>query len=182
MRYQWTPPPVEGVLRLGSVSLGLWFSLSILRCVFRSFCPSCKILMFFLSSFNCILMCFLGFCGRMYRSFWLAHLLSFNRNKSKQILHLFRSQMRRLLELITGQSNLNCVQSKIYQLDVSPLCRFCEEEDETFAHFLNECPCFISYRRDILLNKPVINTLDWNPKTLLQLSYIPQIEEALTRD
>ena len=80
-----------------------------------------------------------------------------DRNKSKQILNLSRGQMRRLLELITGQSNLNYVQSKIYPEDVSPLCRFCEEEDETFAHLLNACPCFNSYRRDMLHNRPVIN-------------------------
>ena len=66
-----------------------------------------------------------------------------DRNKSKQILHLSRGQMRRLIELISGQSNLNYVQNKIHPLDISPMCRFCEEEDETFEHLLNECPCFI---------------------------------------
>ena len=90
--------------------------------------------------------------------------------------------MRRLLELITGQSNLNYIQNKIYPEDRSPLCRFCEEEeeDETFEHLLNECPCFITYRRDLLQNKPIINTLDWKPQTLLAFSYIPQIDEALS--
>ena len=100
--------------------------------------------------------------------------------KSKQILHLSRGQLRRLLELITGQSNLNYVQSKIYPEDVSPFCRFFKEEDETFEHQLNDCPCFNLYRRDILLNKPIINTLDWSPKTLIQFSYNPQIDEALS--
>ena len=61
-----------------------------------------------------------------------------------------------------------------------PDCRFCEEEDETFAHLLNECQCFYSYRRDMLYNKPDINTLKWKPKTLLEFSYIPQIDESLT--
>ena len=64
--------------------------------------------------------------------------------------------MRRLIELITGHSNLNYVQHKIDPVNVSPLCRFCEEEDETFAHLLNECPCFISYLKDILHNVPII--------------------------
>ena len=72
----------------------------------------------------------------------------------KEILKLSRSQMRRLLELITGQNNLNYVQSKIYPGQVSDLCQFCEEE-ETFAHILNECPCFIIARREILKNKPI---------------------------
>ena len=90
--------------------------------------------------------------------------------------------MQRLIELITGHSNLNYVQHKIDAINVSPLCCFCEEEDETFAHFLNECPCFISYRRDILHNIPIINTLSWTTKQLLEFSYIPSIEEALTYD
>ena len=90
--------------------------------------------------------------------------------------------MRRLIELITGHNNLNYVQSKIDPINVPPLCRFCEEEDETFAHLLNECPCFISYRRDILHNIPIINTLSWSHKQLLKFSYIPSIEEALSYD
>ena len=102
-----------------------------------------------------------------------------DKNKSKEILKLSRSQMRRLLELITGQNNLNYVQSKIYPGLVSELCRFCEEEEETFAHLINECPCFNTYRRETLNNKPIIRTLEWKPKTLLDFSYIPAIEEAL---
>ena len=90
--------------------------------------------------------------------------------------------MRRLVELISGQNNLNYAQSKIYPHDVSELCRFCEEEEETFEHLLNECPCFIIARRDILQNVSITNTINWNPKLLLTFSYIPAIEEALNFD
>ena len=100
------------------------------------------------------------------------------KRKSKEILMLSRSQMRRLLELITGQNNLNYVQSKI-DPTISELCRFCEEEEETFEHLLNECPCFNSYRRDILGNKVIVRTLDWKPQTLINFSYIPAINDAL---
>ena len=68
-----------------------------------------------------------------------------DKNKSKELLKLSRSQMRRLLELITGQNNLNYVQSKKFPGDISELCRFCEEEDKTFEHLLNECPCFNTF-------------------------------------
>ena len=71
------------------------------------------------------------------------------KRKRKDILKLSRSQIRRLLELITDQNNLNYVQSKIHPGTISELCRFCEEEDETFAHLLNECPCFLTDRRNI---------------------------------
>ena len=66
--------------------------------------------------------------------------------------------MRRLIEIITGHSNLNYVRHKIDPVNISPLCRFCKEED---THLLNDCPCFMSYRRDILKNIPIINTLSW---------------------
>ena len=98
--------------------------------------------------------------------------------KSKTLLHLSRGQMRKIIEIISGQSNLNYVQHKIDPINVSPLCCFCEEEDETFAHLLNECPCFISFRRDILHNKPIINTLSWSPSQLLTFLYIPGIDNA----
>ena len=90
--------------------------------------------------------------------------------------------MRRLIELITGQNNLNYIQSKIFPGIISELCRFCEEEDETFEHLINECPCFNTYRREILLNTPIIKTLNWKPKVLLDFSYIPAIEEALRHE
>ena len=99
--------------------------------------------------------------------------------KSKEILQLSRSQMRRLIEIITGQNNLNFIQSKVSDGLISELCRFCEEEDETFEHLLNECPCFNSYRRDILGGKPIIRTLDWKAQTLIEFSYIPAIDQAL---
>ena len=56
-------------------------------------------------------------------------LLYQNKNKSKTIFKLSRSQMRRLLELVTGQNNLNYIQSKIFPSIISELCRFCEEEE-----------------------------------------------------
>ena len=59
------------------------------------------------------------------------------------------------------------------------MCRFCEEEDETFEHLLNECPFLEMDRRDILKDKPVIKTVKWKAKTLLKFSYINAIDIAL---
>ena len=90
--------------------------------------------------------------------------------------------MKRLAEIITGQNNLNYVQIMVYPLDVSELCHFCEEENETFEHLLNECPCFITDRQNIFQDHIIENTLDWKPISLLQFSYIPSINEALSFD
>ena len=54
-----------------------------------------------------------------------------------------------------------------------------EEENETFEHVLNECPCFIADRRDLFQDRIIENTLDWKP---IQFSYIPSINEALSFD
>ena len=47
---------------------------------------------------------------------------------------------------------------------------------------LNECPCFLSARQDILRNIPIINTVKWKPRTLLAFSNIESIDDALKVD
>ena len=49
-----------------------------------------------------------------------------------------------------------------------------------FAHLPNECPCLITYRKDMLRNMPVINSSKWKPRTLLNYSNIDAIDEALS--
>ena len=60
------------------------------------------------------------------------------------------------------------------------LCRFCEEEEETFDHIINECPCFHLDRCDLLQNQPIINSLNWDPDTLLKFANIDTIKDALS--
>ena len=89
-----------------------------------------------------------------------------DKNKTKKLLKHGRAYLRRIIECTTGHNNLHYLQSKIYPEDVSELCRFCEEEKETFDHLLNECPCFQQARFDILHNQPIINTLNWNSEDI----------------
>ena len=65
---------------------------------------------------------------------------------------------------------------------ITELYRFCEEDDEIFVHILNECPCFISARRDILNNVSIVNTNKWKAKTVLTFSHVDAIDEALSTD
>ena len=55
-------------------------------------------------------------------------------NKSKTILKLSTTNMKLLIEAFTGQNNLNYLQNIISPHEVSSLCRFCEEDNETFIH------------------------------------------------
>ena len=78
------------------------------------------------------------------------------------------------IECTTGHNNLNYLQSsKIYPEGVSELCRFCEEEPETFDHFQQA-------RFDILRNQLIINTLNWDSADIIAFSHIPAIVEVLT--
>ena len=70
-----------------------------------------------------------------------------NRGKSKALIKMSRNKARRVVEIRTGQNNLHYIQNKFNRLDL--LCRFCEEEEETFDHFLFECPCFETQRREM---------------------------------
>ena len=58
-----------------------------------------------------------------------------NCNKAKHILKLKRPEIRLLIEIITGQNNLNYMNIKVYGTD--DLCCFCKEEEETFDHLIN---------------------------------------------
>ena len=103
-----------------------------------------------------------------------------DKTKTKTPLRHGGAYMRRIIECTTGHNNLNYLQSKIYPEDISDLCRFCEEEPETFDHLLNECPCFQQARFDILHNQPIINTTKWDSVDINAFLHIPAINAALT--
>ena len=100
------------------------------------------------------------------------------KQKSKRILKLSRKQMTLWIEITTGQNNLNYIQNKINN-NISPLCRFCEEEDETFPHILNECPCFRQLRCDIL-QQMATDVEDWTVDNILKVANTPSIKYALS--
>ena len=84
------------------------------------------------------------------------------------------------VEIVTGQNNLNYIQNKIYPM-LSPLCRFCEEEEETFFHFLTDCPVFNEKRSEILLSRDV-KPEDWKMYQIIKLAKVNDIKNALSFD
>ena len=67
-------------------------------------------------------------------------------------------------------------------MDINPVCRFCLEQNETFEHLLNECPRFITHRREFFNNIPIINDHKWSVQKLIEFSYLPGIDDALQGD
>ena len=99
--------------------------------------------------------------------------------KAKEVLKLSRKQTSLYVELITGQNNLNYIQSKMKE--ISPECRFCEEEDETFPHILNECPVFRQRRCDILLDEAT-SIDEWKIHDIMKFANHISIDTALCFD
>ena len=60
-----------------------------------------------------------------------------DRSKFRQVKHFSRNELKLYIQAITGQNNLNYLNSIIVK-DYTSLCRFCEEEDETFVHIVVE--------------------------------------------
>lgn len=102
-----------------------------------------------------------------------------HKGKAKEILKLSRKQSRRLIEIVTGQNDLHYINNKVMNTDT--LCRFCEEEEETFDHLVTECPCFYTQRTEIWGQKVWIGTHDWKIRDMLKFSYTEGINKALNR-
>ena len=98
-----------------------------------------------------------------------------DRLKGKKVGQLSRPDLALLIQAITGQNNLNYLNNLI-TTKISPLCRFCEEEDETFEHLLLECVVFNQARRDIFKMQSILDK--WTPKAMLKFIHLPDILEA----
>ena len=100
-----------------------------------------------------------------------------HKRKAKELCNFARDKSRRLIAIVTGQNNLNYIKNKIN--GQANLCRLCEEEDETFDHFVNDCPCLWQTRRDHFGVQQITNTHDWKIGSLIKFSEIQAINDAL---
>ena len=96
-----------------------------------------------------------------------------DKNKAKKILNISRSHLTRLILIITGFNCLSYIQFKANP-EINPLCRPCGEENETFWHFVTECPRLQSHRTDIFLDK-LPQQDNWKIKQIMQFSTYPSI-------
>ena len=101
--------------------------------------------------------------------------------KAKYVYKLARCKLARFVRIISGHNSLFYFCSKV-DPDINPVCRFCQEEDETFFHLVNNCPRFFETRREILLDTPVSNNMQWSVQQLIDFSYTPGVNGALEGD
>ena len=62
---------------------------------------------------------------------------------------------------------------------ISPICRFCLEENEEFHHLANDCPALYWDRQQIWAQEP--QNQEWSIKQLLDFTYIPRINDAFVK-
>ena len=64
--------------------------------------------------------------------------------------------------------------------NTSKVCRFCQEHEETFFHFLSSCPSLRLLREDLFLDKPHPHDNTWSILKLKTFMLEPSIYAALT--
>ena len=90
-----------------------------------------------------------------------------DRRLGKVVSRLSRKDMTLFIHAITGHNNLNYMNSIIINNN-TPLCRFCEEEDESFQHLYEECPVFWRQRLEIQGDRT--GAENWTVQTVLRMA------------
>ena len=82
------------------------------------------------------------------------------------------NSLTRLIPIITVFNCLSYIQFKANPT-INPLCRLCGEENETFWHFVTDCPRLQTYRNNTFLDTPPQQD-DWELNKLCSLANTPQ--------
>lgn len=99
--------------------------------------------------------------------------------KAKEMCHLSRFQLGKLIRVTSGHNQLGYHEHVIYPTK-SPACRYCNALRETFAHWIDDCPAFNRERQEIFAGLRVIYEYDWEVNKVLEFSKIPHIKAALS--
>ena len=92
-----------------------------------------------------------------------------NKALGKKAMELTRPKLGRYIRIVTGHNNLRYHRSNI-DPDINPTCRFCEEVDETFIHFFQDCPALWQDRGEMDFAKPGGYLEFTSPDDLLEFS------------
>ena len=63
--------------------------------------------------------------------------------------------------------------------EISKVCRFCEEEEETFHHYITTCPALRSLRQEIFLDKQLPQDNSWSIRRIKIFILSPIIHTTL---
>ena len=94
-----------------------------------------------------------------------------DKNRAKKILNISRSHLTRLISIITGFNCLSYIQFRANPA-INPICRLCGEDNETFWHFITNCPRLQTYRNETFLDK-LPQQDNWKISQIRQFSTYP---------
>ena len=100
-----------------------------------------------------------------------------DKNKAQKILQMSSYKVGRLVRLLSGHNNLNYFQNKLCN-EISPRGRLCEEGEETFEHWITECPVLRVQRNEIFCvatNTYVLIPNNWSVDSIMIFSFLPII-------
>lgn len=101
-----------------------------------------------------------------------------NKLRAKEILKaLSRYQLGRLMRITTGHNQLMYFQF-VVDPTKNPTCRLCGLENETFYHWVQDCPAFTAARQWFFANRPSIG-VDWDLGQLMAFAAEPRVVSAL---
>ena len=99
--------------------------------------------------------------------------------RAKEACRLTRRKLSRLIRIVTGHNGLLYHQHNIENA-IDPSCRFCNDDNESFEHFVLRCPAFDAERYDTFQGRNIEGTMDWKIDELLNFSYLQRVDDALT--
>ena len=111
--------------------------------------------------------------ARMSRMFFPSQ----HKGRAKEICCLSRYQVGRLMRVTTGHNQLMYFQFVVDPLK-NPTCRFCGLENETFYHWVQDCPAFQAARQWFFADQPSIGDC-WDLQQLLAFAAEPRVVRAL---
>jgi ribonuclease HI len=96
----------------------------------------------------------------------------------RKVINMSKSSLSRLIQIVTGHNFLSYFQ---FQLDstVNPLCRMCEQANETFYHYLTDCDALARQRREFFLGQQP-STDNWEPREIVDFSLTEPINSWFT--
>ena len=104
-----------------------------------------------------------------------------DKNLAKHVYKLTRMELSRFVRITSGHNGLFYFKSKI-DPEINPECRFCLDSDETFYHFVTDCPKLRLTRENIFLDQEITNDMKWSVKKLLNFSTQAGVRDAIDGD
>ena len=99
--------------------------------------------------------------------------------RAKEIMSLSRYKLGRLIRITSGHNQLGYHQFVINP-SLSRLCRYCNDADETFAHWSDNCPAFEADGQDVFGGPSGVFSEEWMVDRLLYFPEVPRIKRALS--